>query len=1099
MKSMRHKKILSALYLIIAFSTIGPALADPVSSLAIQDIDGDVKSGLFTFGPIADILTIGVPFSGDTGTDMLWGGTTQGPDIFTTGFPFAGVAFRPQTDMSATLGTNNGAVGDITVDANGSYTLNISSLDFGGTFADVPGTQPVFYLAPDSGSLTVHIVNNIGPDSNGDGQFEVRFDWTHLITAAEDPSFQFVGFTAAWALEGIMVVSDSAPTIFANGSLNSQTPINQPYTDPGALCQDVIEGDVSASITTVPADPGLVDTSAVGSFTVTYNCQDGAGNVAAPVVRTVNVVSNDTDPPVLTLAANTVPEQGRNDPDPATVNILVGIDYVDAGATCIDAFDGDISGDIVTTGLPVDTDVAGATTVTFDCSDNSSNAAPTKTRTVNVIADNQPPTITLQGVNPLNVAVGSVFNDPGATCTDTNPVDAGEVDISDKLNVNPTSIDTSAAGTFTIAYDCSDVSGNPAEQKTRTVNVVAGQNFRIISMTISDLDNDGLAACFKFVDLDPSTCSGANLFSSDDSGSLGDIPGAERIPGSGTDLDASGEPIGVIFGEFQTQAVTERRDPTSPPAVTTAAQVPISGISPGFLFTAFPFVPVTFDPNTETGGRNPEVATPPSGFVTVTGTDSALLTIESMPFGGLFNSNQPNLFFLDPDEGTLATQITQINPDDDGNTRTFHYIATWNHLITEIEDPTFQFNGFNANWRLEGVVTTESSPFVVNGAPRVTAMQASQDGRDPTTVIVADGGLVTVSVTAVDPDNDGLTYDWSQNAVSAVGAIDQPSFTFDPAGLVSGALGLTVIVSDDNAEPLSVVGETVLNVSATAPALSSTQDSDGDGVSDADEGFGDQDNDGISDYQDPIDGTTDPSRNRIDFRNPSRGDIASSAGRLRLGNSAAATAEGTFVVTEQDIEQFGGPGATPTTNFHDRLNDVGNVGPIENGIRDFIIDGITPGSSVQIVIPQDRHLPSVPQYRKYTPDTGWVLFSRVSGNAWASAPKVNGVCPEPNDPAYDSPTEDGSTLMVAGDECVRLTIVDGGINDADRTINGSIVDPGTVASNGAASSATSSSDGAGCVLNTDARNTHVRGDWFLLLIGVLGLGVFRWLGLYRHN
>jgi hypothetical protein len=356
-------------------------------------------------------------------------------------------------------------------------------------------------------------------------------------------------------------------------------------------------------------------------------------------------------------------------------------------------------------------------------------------------------------------------------------------------------------------------------------------------------------------------------------------------------------------------------------------------------------------------------------------------------------------------------------------------------------------------------------------------------------VVVNNGGLVTVTVDAEDPDGDELTFDWSQNNVTAVGPTDRPIFIFESARLPQGALGLLVTVSDVVAEPLSDVGEIVLSVEQTAPVLSDSEDSDGDGISDADEGFGDDDGDSIPNYQDPIDGRADPGRNRVNFRNPAGGDIVTSAGRLRLGRVAAATGKADFIVTEDDIGQYGGLGATPTSNSQDRLNRVNSVGPIPNGIRDFIVDGLNPGETVQIVIPQDQLLPSVPQYRKYTPATGWIPFTRTSGNAWASASRVNGVCPSPSDPAYDSPVDDqGFTAMVQGDDCVRLTIVDGGANDADRTRNGTVRDPGTVSSNGPASSAGTDRTNlsSGCTL-AESANSNIRGDWWLLLAGLLGL------------
>jgi hypothetical protein len=102
--------------------------------------------------------------------------------------------------------------------------------------------------------------------------------------------------------------------------------------------------------------------------------------------------------------------------------------------------------------------------------------------------------------------------------------------------------------------------------------------------------------------------------------------------------------------------------------------------------------PITFDPISES-------APPPAGRVTVNGTAS--LIIDSLPFGLLFTSVTPIEMFLDPDPGTLFTQIT-VNHNDG----TFDYLMTWSHIITAAEDPTGTFVNSNAFLRLEGVVTT---------------------------------------------------------------------------------------------------------------------------------------------------------------------------------------------------------------------------------------------------------------------------------------------------------------------------------------------------------------------------------------------------------
>lgn len=77
----------------------------------------------------------------------------------------------------------------------------------------------------------------------------------------------------------------------------------------------------------------------------------------------------DTNPPVISLIGS------------STVNLHVGDSYTDEGATATDDIDGDITANIVKTGL-VDTNSAGTYSINFDVSDNAGNHASTVTRTI---------------------------------------------------------------------------------------------------------------------------------------------------------------------------------------------------------------------------------------------------------------------------------------------------------------------------------------------------------------------------------------------------------------------------------------------------------------------------------------------------------------------------------------------------------------------------------------------------------------------------------------------------------------------------------------------------------------------------------------------
>jgi prepilin-type N-terminal cleavage/methylation domain-containing protein len=75
-----------------------------------------------------------------------------------------------------------------------------------------------------------------------------------------------------------------------------------------------------------------------------------------------------------------------------------------------------------------------------------------------------PPVITLNGDNPMDIASGDTYTDPGATVSDNS----GE---SIEVNVNTSALNTNAVGTYTVTYTAIDSSGNTVT-KTRTVNVI---------------------------------------------------------------------------------------------------------------------------------------------------------------------------------------------------------------------------------------------------------------------------------------------------------------------------------------------------------------------------------------------------------------------------------------------------------------------------------------------------------------------------------------------------------------------------------------------------------------------------------------------------
>src|SRR5207248_4928972 len=159
------------------------------------------------------------------------------------------------------------------------------------------------------------------------------------------------------------------------------------------------------------------------------------GTPSATATRTVNV--EDTTPPMITLA-------GAN---PMTIECHST--FTDPGAaSATDSCAGDLlTGDIQVTGT-VDPNVPGTYNLIYTITDPAGNPG-TVVREVHVV-DTTPPSITLNGSDPMTVECHGSFSDPGATATDTC---AG--DLTSAVNVSG-SVNANVAGTYTLTYTVSD-------------------------------------------------------------------------------------------------------------------------------------------------------------------------------------------------------------------------------------------------------------------------------------------------------------------------------------------------------------------------------------------------------------------------------------------------------------------------------------------------------------------------------------------------------------------------------------------------------------------------------------------------------------------
>jgi hypothetical protein len=121
----------------------------------------------------------------------------------------------------------------------------------------------------------------------------------------------------ATATRTVNVVDTTAPVVTVTGDNPATTELGATYTDAGATATD-------ASGTVEVVTSGTVDTSTVGSYTLTYTSTDASGN-AGTATRTVNVV--DTTAPVFTSPSTFLVEENVTAIGTVTTTDLATVTY----------------------------------------------------------------------------------------------------------------------------------------------------------------------------------------------------------------------------------------------------------------------------------------------------------------------------------------------------------------------------------------------------------------------------------------------------------------------------------------------------------------------------------------------------------------------------------------------------------------------------------------------------------------------------------------------------------------------------------------------------------------------------------------------------
>jgi len=329
---------------------------------------------------------------------------------------------------------------------------------------------------------------------------------------------------------------------------------------------------------------------------------------------------------------------------------------------------------------------------------------------------------------------------------------------------------------------------------------------------------------------------------------------------------------------------------------------------------------------------------------------------------------------------------------------------------------------------------TQSSLTIVevNLAPQLSLTMTQNN--QPVSIVDPDNGLVTVEASVLDinqSDSHDLSWTVQDNAfIDLNNDSEAKTFEFDPIDLIEGTYRLTAHAIENNTDELLAVSQVQQIIVENLAELDDNIDSDNDGIVDSLEGYEDQDGDGIADYLDDDDNTTRlPTGENTEPMQTESG-LSLSLGTLVQSSDGSSSQDAELTVEE--LAEVVGEDAADTND-----PDFESATPLYN----FVVDGLAQhGDSISLVLPLEvgSFLPADAIYRKYNTEDGWYTFVEDEKNKIGSAlTDASGNCPAANDVIY---TEG----LTEGDNCIQLQIEDGGPNDIDFLVNGSVEDPGLI-------------------------------------------------------
>lgn len=482
-------------------STVAVANAGSCSIIASQSGNGNYTGATdvvqsFTVNKASQTITFDALADKNLG-DADFSLSATSSSGLTVSFASNSTSICTVSDTSVSMLTD----GTCSITASQSGNTNyLSAIDVVRSFSVLDATAPVIVLSGDAAITIAQGGNYVDAGANASDNVDGDLTANIILTGSVDTAMVGVytlyynvsdaaGNAATQVIRTVTVTDQIVPVISLVGDSSLTIAQDSNYIDAGASASDNNDGDISVSI--VAVNP--VDTSTVGSYTVTYNVTDAAGNAAVEVTRTVTVT--DQTIPVISLIGD--------------CSVLVAQDstYADSGATASDNNDGDITSSIVIVN-PVDTSTVGSYTVAYNVSDAAGNAAVEVARTVTV-TDQTAPVVTA----PAALTIAATDADGTAKTHSDIALFLASATASDANDGVITTVDNDALETFPlgttiVTFGATDASGNTgtaqstikiSDQTAPVINLIGESS---VTVNIGETYTDAGASATDNVDGD---------------------------------------------------------------------------------------------------------------------------------------------------------------------------------------------------------------------------------------------------------------------------------------------------------------------------------------------------------------------------------------------------------------------------------------------------------------------------------------------------------------------------------------------------------------------------------------------------------------------